>query len=126
MYIVCLEPTCNPIIEIVQQNKMFMVAILNKMHISAHRALGLVIVKSKDTSGLLFDCYSKLYSSVMQSVLDYGACAWGFREFDCIKAVQIKAIRFFLGVHKTCNCKYSNSMRNELDPPAYSGEAMSR
>ena len=67
---------------------------------SAHRALGLVIAKSKSMGSLPYECYSKLYDSLVQSVIDYGACVWGVRDFDCIKAVQHRAIRFFLGVHK--------------------------
>ena len=68
--------------------------------ISAHRALGIVIAKSKAFGGLPYDCFSKLYNSLVQSVLDYGACVWGLQEFECINAVQHRATRFFLGVGK--------------------------
>ena len=67
---------------------------------SAHRALGLVIAKSKSIGSLPYQCFTKLYDSLVQSVIDYGACVWGSKEFECIKAVQHRAMRFFLGVHK--------------------------
>ena len=67
---------------------------------SAHRALGLVIARCKSFGGMPFECYSRLYQSLVQSVLDYGACVWGHKEFDCIMSVEYRAIRFFLGVSK--------------------------
>ena len=71
---------------------------------SAHRALGLLIAKSKTIGGLPHACFKKLYEASVQSILDYGASVWGYKEFSCIKAVQHRAIRSFLGVSKTtCN-----------------------
>ena len=71
---------------------------------SAQRALGLLIAKSKCIGGFPFHCYSKLYQSLVQSILDYGACVWGHRNYPAIAAVQHRAIRSFLGVHsKTVN-----------------------
>ena len=67
---------------------------------SAHRALGVIISKAKQMCGMPYECYSKLYESLVQSILDYGSCVWGMREFDCINAVQHRAMRFFLGVQK--------------------------
>ena len=72
---------------------------------SGHRALGLLIAKSKQVGGFPFQCYTKLYQSLVQSVLDYGACVWGHKQFSCISAVQHRAMRSFLGVH----CKTSNT-----------------
>ena len=66
---------------------------------SAQRALGLLIAKSKAVGGFPYDCYTKLYNSLVQSVIDYGACIWGLTDFPCIQAVQNRAIRSFLGVH---------------------------
>ena len=42
-----------------------------------------------------------LYNSLVQSILGYGACVWGHRDFSCIEAVQHRAVRSFLGVNKT-------------------------
>ena len=71
---------------------------------SAHRSLGLLIAKTKTVGGLPYDCYKKLYDSLVQSVLDYGAAIWGHNRFSCIDTVQNRAIRFFLGVHKKTSC----------------------
>ena len=68
--------------------------------VSAHRALGIVIAKAKEMNGIPYECFTKLYDSLVQSVLDYGSCVWGIREFDCINAVQHRAMRFYLGVQK--------------------------
>ena len=71
---------------------------------SAHRALGLLICKSKCVGGFPFKCYTKLYQSLVQSIIDYGSCVWGHKHFSCIAAVQHRAMRSFLGLHsKTSN-----------------------
>ena len=72
--------------------------------VSAHRALGLLIAKAKSIGGLPHACFKRLYDTMVQSIIDYGASVWGHKEFSCVKAVQHRAVRFFLGVRKTtCN-----------------------
>ena len=66
---------------------------------SAQRALGVLIVKSRIAGGLPYQVYTKLYQSLVQSILDYGVCVWGHKEYPSIMAVQHRAIRSFLGVH---------------------------
>ena len=63
---------------------------------SASRALGLLITKFKCARG--FSTFTKLYNSTVLSIIIYGASIWGCRRFACIKAVQNRALRFFLGV----------------------------
>lgn len=65
---------------------------------SAGRALGLVIAKFKSAGGLPFLTFTKLYDSLVWSVIDYGASVWGSRTFSCITIVQNRALRFYLGV----------------------------
>ena len=65
---------------------------------SAGRALGLMIAKAKAYGGLPYDCYTKLFNSLVQPIIDYGAAVWGTKEFSCINAVQNRACRFFMGV----------------------------
>ena len=65
---------------------------------SAGRALGLLITKFKCAGGLPFSTFTKLYNSTVLSIINYGASIWGCRRFTCIKAVQNRALRFFLGV----------------------------
>ncbi len=67
---------------------------------AASRALGLVIAKDKAHGGMPFDCFTKLYDSVVQSVINYGAAVWGTKEFSCISAVQNRACRYFMGLGK--------------------------
>ena len=64
---------------------------------SAGRALRLLIVKSKVHGSFHFDTCTKLYDSLVWSVISYGAAIWGTRGFSCINAVQHRAIRFFFG-----------------------------
>ena len=67
---------------------------------SATRALGLLIAKSKVTGGMPYDVFTQLYNSLVQPVIDYGAAVWGTREYTCVKSVQYKACRYFLGTGK--------------------------
>ena len=67
---------------------------------SANRALGLIIAKSKALGGMSFDVFSKLFDSIVWSVIEYGASMWGTRHFSCIDAVQNRAQRYFLGTGK--------------------------
>lgn len=67
---------------------------------SASRALGLLIVKSKTHGGFQHKIFSKLYDTMVWSVISYGAGIWGTRDFSCINAVQNRAMRFFMGVGK--------------------------
>ena len=68
---------------------------------SANRALGVLIVKAKANGGMPFECFSKLYDSLVQSIISYGAVVWGNKEFSCIAAVQNRAGRFYLGVPRS-------------------------
>ena len=66
---------------------------------AAQRSLGLLIAKAKAIGGFTHEQFTQLYSSLVQSVIDYGVCVWGHSEFSCINAVQNRAMRFFLGVN---------------------------
>ena len=67
---------------------------------AASRALGLVIAKDKAYGGMHYDCFTTLYTSIVQSVINYGAAIWGTREYSCISAVQNRASRYFMGLGK--------------------------
>jgi hypothetical protein len=41
-----------------------------------------------------------LYDSLVQPIIDYGASVWGTKSYNCISAVQNRAMRCFLGVGK--------------------------
>ena len=67
---------------------------------SANRALGLVIAKSKSFGGLPFSSFTKLFDTMVWSVVSYGAAIWGTRQFNCINSIQLRAARYFMGVGK--------------------------
>ena len=67
---------------------------------SAGRALGLLIAKFKNSGGLPYDVYTKLYESCVVPVISYGAAIWGTKQFSCINAIHARAMRFFLGTGK--------------------------
>jgi hypothetical protein len=67
---------------------------------SANRALGLLIAKSKCFGGLAYNCFVKLYESMVMPVITYGAAVWGNQQFSCIDAVHNRMCRYFLGVSK--------------------------
>lgn len=64
---------------------------------SASRALGLLIAKYKALGGMPYKVYTKLYDSLVWSIVAYGAAIWGTQSFSCIEAVQNRAMRAFLG-----------------------------
>ncbi len=67
---------------------------------SAGRALGLLITKYKAFGGLPYDCYTKLYDSLVQPIIDYGSSVWDTKEYSCINAIQHRACHFYMGVGK--------------------------
>ena len=68
---------------------------------SAHRALGLLIAKSKKKiGGFKYDTFTKLYDTLVGSVINYGAAIWGFKDYTCISYVQNRAAKYFMGVNK--------------------------
>ena len=44
--------------------------------------------------------YGKLYDSCVCPVAEYAAGVWGYKDFSKINAIQYRAIRSFLGVHR--------------------------
>ncbi len=65
---------------------------------ASQRALGVLVAKSKSQGGLPFRAFTKLYDSLAQPILDYGAASWGHKSFSCIQAVKNRAMRYYLGV----------------------------
>lgn len=67
---------------------------------AAHRALGMLIAKGRAHGSFPYEVFTKLYNSLVQPIIDYGACIWGYRSYTCIEAVQNRALRYFLRVGK--------------------------
>ena len=74
---------------------------------SAQLALSLLIAKYRALHGFSHECYRKMYKSLVQSVIDYGACIWGTEGFHVLMLYNIEqyALSSFLGyIRKQCNC----------------------
>jgi hypothetical protein len=67
---------------------------------AGNRALGAIIAKYKKINGFGYYTFTKLFNSCVCPILDYCSEVWGYRRFNQIDAVQNKAVRIFLGVHK--------------------------
>ena len=67
---------------------------------SSGRALGGIISKFKCLRNVGYDTFTKLYTSGVQPVSEYGAGIWGYHKGKAIDIVQNRAMRYFLGVHK--------------------------
>ena len=67
---------------------------------SVNRALGLLISKVKACGGLSYTCFTKLYESMVVSVIRYRTAVWGYKEYSCIDAVHNHMCRYFLSINK--------------------------
>ncbi len=67
---------------------------------SAGRALGAVLSKAKLCRDLGYKTYTQLFKSCVSPILDYGTGVWGYCKQTKSDAVQNRAMRCFLGVHK--------------------------
>lgn len=67
---------------------------------SASRALGLLIAKLKIIGGMSYEMFTKLYDTLVNSIIEYSAPVWGFKSYQCIDAIQNRALRFFIGTGK--------------------------
>ncbi len=70
------------------------------LSVAANRALGVIISQYKHINGLGYYTYTKLYNSGVCPILDNCSEVWGFKQFKQIEAIQHKAIRIFLAVHR--------------------------
>ena len=64
------------------------------------RALGRIRHKFYHLKECRSATFTKLYSSCICPILDYCAAIWGDKEFIKIEQVQLRALRYFLGVHR--------------------------
>jgi len=67
---------------------------------SASRALGGICSKFKNVNGFGFPTLTALFDAGVSPILDYASGIWGYQSYTQIDAVQNKAIRFYLGVHR--------------------------
>ncbi len=67
---------------------------------SATRALGSVMNKFRSLKNMGFETYKKLYEKCVIPVLEYASEIWGYKQFESCEKVQMKALRYFYGVHR--------------------------
>ena len=67
---------------------------------AAGRALGGIINKIHSFKTFSFGAFEKLYNSCVVPILDYGASVWGFKTYQSADNVDLRALRYFLGVHR--------------------------
>ena len=69
---------------------------------SAGRSLSSIISKfpSLTNSKIDYNSFTKLYTSCVRPILDYGASIWGFNNEKFGQRIQDRAIRYYLGVHR--------------------------
>jgi hypothetical protein len=78
---------------------------------AAGRALGAILTKFKLLNNMGYNTYSRLYDSCVVPILDYAAGVWGYGRYKECDKVQMRAQRFYLGVHKFApNCAVSGDM----------------
>ena len=67
---------------------------------SASRALSAIYTKFISCGGMSYDVYTKLYKTLVESILYYGAGIWGHANWREVQAIKNKACRLFLGSSK--------------------------
>ena len=69
--------------------------------------LGLLIAKCKANGGFEYSTFTKLFDSLVMSVIEYGASIWGSKDFSFINAVKNKSNAVFYGCRKI-HAKFSS------------------
>jgi hypothetical protein len=69
---------------------------------SASRALSALYVKSANAGGFTFNLFKKLYESLVEPVLFYGAGVWNTTKFRELQVIHNRACRLFIGGGKMC------------------------
>lgn len=78
---------------------------------AAGRALSALYTKFLICGGMHYDVYTKLYQSLVEPVLYYGASIWGVNKYKEVESIQNKACRLFLGTSKNaCNVATRSDM----------------
>ena len=68
----------------------------------ANRAIALLNHRMRATRGFHLKTYTLPFNQLVQPIIMTNACIWGHKEYPRIANLQHRAMRFFLGVGKTC------------------------
>ena len=69
---------------------------VNHVITNANRSLSRLISKSRSAGGFPYSAFTKLFQSLVVTVVDYSAGLWGFKFHS---KIQNRAMRFFLNVN---------------------------
>ena len=83
---------------------------------SAGRALGALITKMIKNGGFPLNVFKTLYDASVCSVSDYGGEIWGFKDYDVMNKIHLRALRAYLGIPKRTPIPGILSEMNWLDP----------
>ena len=75
---------------------------IEEIHTKANRALALLNHRARSCGGLHFNTYSMLFNQLVHSIVMCNSCIWGHTESKLLASIQQNALRFILGVGKTC------------------------
>ena len=64
------------------------------------RAFGSIVAKFKQFKHLPYKCFTKLFETGVEPICTYASGVWGFDKFQLGQKLQLRAMRYFLGVHK--------------------------
>ena len=67
---------------------------------SGGRALGAIISKFRTLKNVGLKTFESMYNAGVKPIIEYGSGIWGHLEASPINAVQNRAMRYYLGVHK--------------------------
>ena len=73
---------------------------VNTLSAAASRSFGRIHSIFKSVGNLGINTYQTLYSSYVESIMNYASGVWGFRHYDKSQVLQNRIMRFYLGVHR--------------------------
>jgi len=67
---------------------------------AAGRALGACVTKFRNIKNMGFKTYTTIFEACVNPVLNYASEIWGFKTYAKCESIQLRAMKFFLGVNK--------------------------
>ena len=73
---------------------------ISRVSVAAKKALGVLIARSRNSGGFMFDVYTRLFNTVVMPIITYSAAVWGFNCYPSLQQIQNWAMRSFMGLGK--------------------------
>ncbi len=67
---------------------------------AAGRALGSCISKFKTLRNMEYKTYTTIFDTCINPIMNYGSEVWGYKDYPACNNIQMRAMKFFLGVHR--------------------------